>query len=257
MKLIAGLLMPSTGEARVWGRSCWPPCPEMRRVGCVVDGASPPGDARVRDILALKGCVTKSFDRAFAVSLCHNHRIGQSDRWHSLSKGQKRWILLVAALASGAELLLLDEPADGLDVATRRELYGLLREQANQRGVAASSWPPHIIADVERDRQHDVAILASSRLQLHSPLEQLRDEVCEVEFHRHATMSDVTPLAEIISSRQTDDRWMAVVRFRSPHLAEHNLPGESARRRVNLEDLYLAYTQPTCGPLNRLRTIVA
>ena len=254
LKLIAGLLMPSRGEARLWGRPCWPPSPDMSRVGCVLDGMSPPAGVRVRDILALKRCGAPAFDRVLAASLCEQHRIGLSSRWHTLSKGQKRWVLLAATLASGVDLLLLDEPADGLDVATRRELYGLLRGQANERGltvVVAS----HIIADVERVAD-DVAILLDGRVRLHSPLEQLRDEVCEVELHSDIPDSAITPLAEIISSRRTDEGTLTVIRFRSPHLAEHELPGEVSRRRISLEDLYLAYTQPT-GATERLDASVA
>ena len=243
MKLISGLLMPSRGEARLWGESCWPPSPEMYRVACVLDGMSPPSGTRVREIMSLKSCVSHRFDWTLATSLCEQHQISTASRWRALSKGQKRWTLLVAALASGADLLVLDEPADGLDVATRRELYGLLREQANDRGVT-SIVASHIIADVERIAD-DVVILVDGRVRLHSPLEQLRDEVFEVELPLEADNSVVTSLAEVISSRKTDDALIAVIRFRSLQLTEQELPGEISRRRVSLEDLYLAYTQPS------------
>ena len=192
--------------------------------------------------MSLKSCVSHRFDWKLATSLCEQHKISTASRWRTLSKGQRRWTLLVAALASGADLLLLDEPADGLDVATRRELYGLLREQANERGVT-SIIASHIIADVERIAD-DVVILANGRVRLHSPLEQLRDEVFEVELPLETDNSAITPLAEIISSRKRDDVLIAVIRFRSLYLAEQEFPDEISRRRVSLEDLYLAYTQP-------------
>jgi len=254
LKLIAGLLMPSSGVAKLWGRPCWPSSPEMKRVACVLDGMSPPSGVRVREIMALKSCVAEKFDRVLATSLCEQHRIAMNSRWHTLSKGQKRWVLLAAALASRAELLLLDEPADGLDVATRRELYGLLRGQANQHG-ATVIVASHIIADVERVAD-DVAILAEGRVRLHSPLEQLRDEVFEVELHGDADLNAVTPVAEIISSRRTDENLLAVIRFRSQHLAEQEVRGEIGRRHLSLEDLYLAYTQPSFAAVEPSDTIV-
>lgn len=242
LKLFAGLLKPSRGNARLWGRSCWLGTADLHRVACLLDGATPPSRVRVRDILDLKACVHPRFDRTLARSLCEQHQIGLSSRWHTLSKGQKHWVLLVAALASQVELMLLDEPADGLDVATRRELYGLLRQQANDRGltvVAAS----HIIADVERVAD-DIAILVQGRLRLHSPLEQLRDEVCAIELHDESSLEALSSLAEVISSRRVDGHVLAVIRFRSPHLAEQELAGEIRRQPISLEDLYLAYTQP-------------
>jgi len=242
LKLTAGLLKPSRGDARIWRRSCWLGSIDLHRVACVLDGATPPSRVRVREILDLKACVHPRFDRSLAQSLCEQHQIGLTSRWHTLSKGQKRWVLLVAALASEVELMLLDEPADGLDVATRRELYGLLRQQANDRGltvVVAS----HIIADVERVAD-DIAILVQGRLRLHSPLEQLRDEACAIELHDESSLEALSTVAEVISSRRFDEHVLAVIRFRSPYLAEQELTGEIRRQPVSLEDLYLAYTQP-------------
>ena len=242
MKLISGLLMPSRGASKLWGQSSWPPSAEMYRIACVLDGMSPPSGTLVREIMSLKSCVSSRFDWKLAKSLCEQHQISMAGRWQTLSKGQKRWTLLVTALASGADLLVLDEPADGLDVATRRELYGLLREQANDRAVT-SIVASHIIADVERIAD-DVVILLNGRVRLHSPLEQLRDEVFEVELPVETDDSVITPIAELISSRRENDALIAVIRFRSQHLAEQEFPGEICRRRVSLEDLYLAYTQP-------------
>ena len=246
LKLISGLLMPSRGAAKLWGESCWPPSAEMYRVACVLDGMSPPSGTRVREIMSLKSCVSPRFDWKLATSLCEQHQISTASRWRTLSKGQKRWVLLVSAIASGADLLVLDEPADGLDVATRLELYGLLREQSNDRGVT-SIIASHIIADVERIAD-DVVILANGRVRLHSPLEQLRDEVFEVELPLETDDSLISPMAEVISSRRASDALIAVIRFRSLHLAEQEFPGEISRRRVSLEDLYLAYTQPHQPP---------
>lgn len=242
LKLIAGLLMPSGGFACLWGQPCWIPSQTLSRVACVLDGLAPPASARVAEIFSLKSCVNDKFDHKLAAELCESHHIGPHQRWNTLSKGQKRWVLLVAALASQADLFLLDEPADGLDVATRREFYGLLRNQANERGVAVIV-ASHIIADVERIAD-DIAILMKGRVLLHSPLEQLREDVYEIEFPGDASSSLISPLAQVISCRRDGDRLLAVTRFRSPDLASQELPGELARHRVSLEDLYLACTQP-------------
>ena len=242
MKLIAGMLMPSRGEARVWNRPCWIPSAQMNRVACVLDAASPPSSSTVQSILSLKGSATKQFDYSYARTLCDNHRIDPSRRWHTLSKGQKRWVLLASALASGAELMLLDETADGLDLESRRELYGLLRGQANDRGICVLI-ASHIISDLERIADQ-VAILVDGRIQLHSPLEQLREEVFELELRGDTPSSAILPVADVISSKRVDDRLLAVIRFRDPNCAGNSIPDEVDRRRISLEDVYLAYTQP-------------
>jgi ABC-type multidrug transport system ATPase subunit len=69
-------------------------------------------------------------------------------RIKSFSHGMKRKVLLAQALASGAPLLMLDEPMEGLDPEARHVLEGLLLEAAAaQRSVFFSS---HDLASVER-----------------------------------------------------------------------------------------------------------
>ncbi len=87
-----------------------------------------------------------------------------------LSTGMKRRVVLARALVHEPEVLLLDEPTDGLDVPGRRDVLGLVREQAAAgRAVVLSS---HIMGEVERivDR---VGIMADGQLVAEGTLDQI------------------------------------------------------------------------------------
>lgn len=241
LKLFSGLLMPARGNVRLWGKASWPACSQLTRVATVFDQAAPPSSVQVREIFALKASVAQGFDHVLAKQLCDEHQIAIRSQWRSLSKGQRRWILLVSAIASPAELLLLDEPADGLDVEARRRFYGLIRHQANQTGRAVIV-ASHILGDVERVAD-DVGIITDGRLQLHSSLEELRDEIFEIEFSSGDDIDAIADAAEVISSKTSDDGALAVIRFRSPSVVDQSLPGEIGRRHLNLEEVYLAYSR--------------
>jgi sodium transport system ATP-binding protein len=78
-----------------------------------------------------------------------------------LSTGMKRRVVLARALVHAPQVLLLDEPTDGLDVPGRRDVLGLVREQARSgRTVILSS---HIMGEVEQIADR-VGVVAGGKL---------------------------------------------------------------------------------------------
>jgi ABC-2 type transport system ATP-binding protein len=243
LKVLAGLISPTTGEARVMGQPSFPPCANVAaHVGCVLDGAEPPPRTRVRQVLDLRAAVDRAFNTPRAVQLCEGHDIGLNQRWHTLSKGQRRWVLAVSALAAGAALLLLDEPADGLDPAARQELYGMLRDEANERNTAAIV-ASHILADVERVAD-EVAIIQRGHLKLRGNLEELRDSVREVEFAADVNPTTALPSgAQLLGSEKSETTQTLWIAYKSESSADLPVPNEIERRAVNLERLYFVITE--------------
>ena len=97
--------------------------------------------------------------------------IRRDERIATLSFGSRIKLSLVMALARDAELLLLDEPAVGLDVEARRRLFAEILEfvKREDRAVVISS---HQLSDLERVADH-VAIIEAGRLVLFSRMDRL------------------------------------------------------------------------------------
>jgi sodium transport system ATP-binding protein len=120
-----------------------------------VQGVASPG-ARAVDLLRDLGALP------FADSPCA-----------SLSTGQKRRVVLARALVHDPPVLLLDEPTDGLDVAGRREVLGLLRRLAAAgHAVVLSS---HIMGEVEQVCGR-AGVVSRGRLVAEGSLADLRDQ---------------------------------------------------------------------------------
>ena len=171
MRILLGLVRPTAGAATIGGRVYSQYERPMRTVGAALEAASfHPGrsaldhlrvyapqvgvsDARCREVLTLVGLDTVARRRAGTFSL-----------------GMRQRLALATTLLGDPQVLLLDEPANGLDPEGIAWLRALLRHLAAEgRTVLVSS---HVLSEVEQTVD-DVVIIARGRLVHASSLAQL------------------------------------------------------------------------------------
>ena len=245
LKLFVGMIEPTAGLAGIAGDFHLPRRAEtLQWTGCLLDGLEPPPSTRIDQLVALSREMSAAFDDARAKELLSQKKLAPAAVWKTLSKGQKRWTLLSLLLARRCRVLLLDEPADGLDPQSRIELYQLIRREANDRNVA-TLITTHIINDIEKVTD-DVVILNDRRLQLCGDLEDLREQTLVLETEESVFL----PSQIQILKRETGRRHRYVLRDVDGRLPAE-IPGEMLRRNASLEEIYLAVTsdpQPAAPP---------
>ena len=205
--------------------------------------------ARLNELADLQQAACAAFDRHFFTRLLFDHSLNPSARFGTLSKGQRRWALAALALASFPRVLLMDEPADGLDPAARRMLYEQLRQYVNETEatVLVSS---HVLSDLELVAD-DVVILRRGRVVLHDSLELLREQMRELTLH----VGEASPafLEQFQLIAEHDDglarrKWIRLrhAEGRDDSHAERAFEQADCHagvHHVNLESLYFALTE--------------
>ncbi|MGH9152268.1 MAG: ABC transporter ATP-binding protein [Acidimicrobiales bacterium] len=172
IRCLLGLVRPTAGRVAVLGR----PVPgglgeTMRRIGSIVEAPALFPTMSGRENLALLAAVDGIGRRRVEEVLAQvglASRAGDSVRRYSL--GMRQRLGLAAALLKDPELLVLDEPANGLDPAGMREIRILLRRLgAEGRTVFVSS---HLLSEVEQTCD-SVAILRAGRCVAAGPVHEV------------------------------------------------------------------------------------
>jgi ABC-2 type transport system ATP-binding protein len=176
IRMLLGLLAPTRGSSSVLGRDSSRLRPEDRaRVGYLAEGHFAHGWMRVRECARFQaGCFPRWNARVFD-SVAAHFSLDPAARVRSLSRGERAGLCLALTLAPEPEVLVLDDPALGLDPVARRSLLEALLAvtRAGDRTVLLSS---HLLDDVERVADH-IAIIDRGVLRVHAPVEAFRERV--------------------------------------------------------------------------------
>ncbi len=237
IKLMMGALIPQEGTVRIFGVDPVGMRPETRaRIGYVADDMALPNWMRLSEAMELHASYFEAWDRDMALERLRGYELPLNRSFGALSKGQQRRFLLTLVLAQQPELLILDEPAAGLDVAVRREFLDTLMELANEREVTIL-LSSHILSDVERVVDH-VAFTKKGGLILQANLEDLKGRVKRLCF---ATPPDEVALAaafNVLSTAHEGGAFQAVV----DDFTQKKLDAWDCRvEHLNLEELFLVY----------------
>jgi ABC-2 type transport system ATP-binding protein len=149
LETLAGLRSGNSGTVRVFDSNPWfDPVGVRSRLGFMSDDM-PVFDKRIGPLLNMLSGYYSTWDAELVELLLERFKLDPRHKTHRLSKGQGTRLRLVTAMAFRPRLLVLDEPATGLDVAGRRSLLESVLDVVRdpERTVIVSS---HMLADVER-----------------------------------------------------------------------------------------------------------
>jgi ABC-2 type transport system ATP-binding protein len=174
VKILLGLTHATSGSAALLGRPVSEP-ESRRRVGYLPEGHRFPGYLTARQTLSIFGRMSGVRSRDLAARIPELlSRMKLSDwidvKVKKFSKGMTQRLGLAAALVHEPEVLLLDEPTDGVDPVGRREIRDLLKaEAAKGRAILLNS---HLLSEIELTCDR-VAVLRNGALAAMGTVEEL------------------------------------------------------------------------------------
>ncbi len=171
IRMLLGLVKPTSGHAEVLGFPISRPNDYLPRVGALIEGPAfyptLSGRRNLEVLAALGGTPPARIDEVLRIVDLHDRA---ADKVRSYSLGMKQRLGIAAALLPDPALLILDEPANGLDPAgilEMRRLLGRLRDRGITIFISS-----HILSEIEQIAEW-ILVLKSGELLFHGTMNEL------------------------------------------------------------------------------------
>ncbi|MEV7289572.1 alpha/beta fold hydrolase [Streptomyces sp. NPDC093252] len=250
LRMLMGLITPDAGEIRVFGHAIRPGAPVLSRVGSFVEGAGFLPHLSGRENLELYWAATgRPAEDAHIEEALEIAGLGDAlaRAVRTYSQGMRQRLAIAQAMLGLPDLLILDEPTNGLDPPQIREMREvMIRYAAAGRTVIVSS---HLLSEVEQSCTH-LVVMDRGRLVQAGPVADIVGSGDTLLVGTGVPLEDpvvekVAALAGVASAERTEDGLLvrldpgATPSGLVPELVRLEVPVESVGPHRRLEDAFL------------------
>ena len=177
---LTGIYRQDAGELRINGEPVYENPAAKGKIASIPDEIPYWSQATIEDMMRFYASVYPQFDRQYYEQLGKVFDLDDKRMMRKLSKGQQKLAAFRFALAQRPEMLVLDEPLDGLDPVNRRTVWGLILGEVAERGttVLVSS---HNLRELEDVCDH-VGIMNRGRMLLERSLSELQENMVKIQL---------------------------------------------------------------------------
>jgi ABC-2 type transport system ATP-binding protein len=236
VRLLLGMVRRDAGAVRLLGRAVPDALPEaLALTGYVPERPHVYPSLTVAEALRCHGAFHRRWDAAWAERLRRQFELPRDSRVSRLSKGETGKLLMLLALAQRPELLILDEPTDGLDPMVRRDVLAALLDYVGAEG-ATVFISSHLVHELERMCDW-VGVLDHGRIVAEMPVEVLKGGIKRIRLASPPANGADAPF-EVLSRAQdplaSSESW--VVRgWSAPMVSYFETTGATVRDVVDLD----------------------
>jgi len=235
IRLLLGLLKPLAGRVTILGS----PMPEsyvsvLARTGYVPERPHVYPSLTVREAIELHRSFYPTWDQRWADELQRQFMLDAEQKIAVLSKGETGKLLMLLALAQRPQLLVLDEPTDGLDPVVRRDILAAVLEYVtdHEATVLISS---HLVHELERICDW-VGLMDGGRLVAELPMQEFKSGLKRLRVASAPDSLASAPFTVLSRERNPGSLEQWLVRGWAPGMQDYlTSVGASVREVVDLD----------------------
>ena len=177
---LAGIYRQDAGEIRIGGEEVYENPAVKSRIAYIPDEIFYDSQASIRDMMTFYRDMYPNFSVKRFETLGEAFTLDPKKLMRKLSKGQQKQAAFWLAMSLQPELVILDEPVDGLDPVMRRQVWSILLQDVAEKGttVLVSS---HNLRELEDVCDH-VGILHKGKMLLERSLSELQENIVKIQL---------------------------------------------------------------------------
>ena len=214
---LAGVYRPEKGEVSVCGEAVFENPAVKARIAFIPDEVFFHASDSISDMARFYASLCPRFSFERYETLRGAFRLDDTRPMRRLSRGMQKQAAFWLALSQCPEVLILDEPVDGLDPVMRRAVWGLILADVAERGttVLVSS---HNLRELEDVCDH-VGIMNNGKMLLERTLTELQDNIVKIQL-AYADGGDVPEGLEILHESAMGRLRTLILRGKSDELQQ-------------------------------------
>ena len=205
LRMLLGLVEPTRGGATILDQDCRKLTPETRaRIGYLPEGHHVYGWMTVKECGRFQSAFYHKWNEDLFFAVVKHFRLDEKTAAGGLSRGQRAGLCLALTLAPEPELLVLDDPALGLDPVARRSLLEsmIYVTRGGGRSILFSS---HLLSDVERVADR-IAVMDRGVLKAECTVDEFRSRVRQFVLKFPGEPPPLPDLPGLLHSFRTEGR---------------------------------------------------
>ena len=180
IKILLGLLFKDSGTMKLFGTSDYDAVSIREKIGFVPEEFSLYEYMSGEELLGFNASIYRAFDTGTIADLQRLFSLPLNRKISSYSKGMKKLLSLYLAVSVNPELLILDEPTDGLDPIFRERFLSFLVNFVSEHGTTVL-FSSHILSEVEKVADYAI-LINKGRLILQGDIDSLKENSIFVTF---------------------------------------------------------------------------
>jgi ABC-2 type transport system ATP-binding protein len=210
IKHLAGVFVPDSGTITVDGQQVYESVSIKSRMFYIPDDIYFFPQASVSDMKKYYKSIYPSFDEVRFQKLQEVFPIDSKKGLKRFSRGMQKQAAFWLGISTRPDIMLLDEPVDGLDPVMRRKVWGVLLQDVAERGltVFVSS---HNLRELEDVCDH-VGIMHEGKVILERSLTELQNNIVKLQVAFESELPEEVNKLNILSRQQTGRIWIIIVR---------------------------------------------